>query len=636
MSARASRTFRAHLALRLLGVGALVASASAFTLYHWQSEQDLQKSIETIRHFARFIGNESIAINFRGENIVFVEDALRRLSAVHPILYSYVVDRSGRIIATSAGTKSYGPCCHAWEPGLSNRSAADGGDFTMDFRASADGELSEQLKIARGDRIVRLGIPIFDHSTSEKIGTLMVAISEAEAVRNARSDAIRLALLLFGLEFLVGLPATLFLSKRLSRPIQRMRQMLEQSAGQVGANEALIKRLKAESDPDSIREFDLLRSRMLKLHEAIETQQSSLQKAYASASLGEFASQLAHDIRSPLLSLNAALDGPQSTEASRKLVRGAIRSIQEITQGLLEKNRELHSVRSTESQQRDLCSAESLPLLLEKVLSQKLSQFRDRPGLELKLEQGSGTYALFCAIVPVELERIVSNLVNNAAEAIAGPGRIVVALTAHASTARIEVRDTGRGIPAELLPLLGERGLTVGKVGGSGLGLSHASTTLASWGGQLTIKSEVDAGTTIAFELAVTDPPMWFARELKIPENVAVVIADDDEAVHGLWRRRLDAAGVAAARRHHAKNPNEVLAWFRSNLGVRAVYLCDYEFKNQPATGLDLIERLGIAETSFLVTGHADEAQLRSRCEKFGVPVIPKSLLDAIPIEVQG
>ena len=274
--------------------------------------------------------------------------------------------------------------------------------------------------------------------------------------------------------------------------------------------------------------------------------------------------------------------------------------------------------------------------MLEKVLAEKRVQFRDRPGLELAYEHPADTYAAFALIQPVELERIVSNLIDNAAEAIEGPGRIDVSLTVAASTARLEVRDTGRGIPADLLPRLGERGLTVGKREGSGLGLHHARTTVESLGGSLGIQSEISKGTVVRIALPVVEPAPWFARQITIPADAQLVIADDDEAIHQLWDSRLDAAGVHREHRHHARSPDEVTAWFRANVGVEAIYLCDQAFGASASSGLELIERLGVAASAILVTSHADEGPIRSRCEKFGIRIVPKSLLPQVPITVRS
>jgi len=72
--------------------------------------------------------------------------------------------------------------------------------------------------------------------------------------------------------------------------------------------------------------------------------------------------------------------------------------------------------------------------------------------------------------------------------------------------ALLEVRDTGIGIAAEHLPHLGERFYRVDKArsreaGGTGLGLSIARGIAVAHGGQLSLSSAPEQGTTVKLTL---------------------------------------------------------------------------------------------------------------------------------------
>ena len=72
--------------------------------------------------------------------------------------------------------------------------------------------------------------------------------------------------------------------------------------------------------------------------------------------------------------------------------------------------------------------------------------------------------------------------------------------------ALLEVRDTGIGIAAEHLPHLGERFYRVDKArsreaGGTGLGLSIARGIAVAHGGQLSLSSAPEQGTTVTLTL---------------------------------------------------------------------------------------------------------------------------------------
>src|SRR4051812_41645389 len=122
------------------------------------------------------------------------------------------------------------------------------------------------------------------------------------------------------------------------------------------------------------------------------------------------------------------------------------------------------------------------------------------------------------------MKRVVSNLIDNAVEALSGKGCVVVNLEGRPDKCVVRVVDDGCGMPPEVLRSIGQRGATHGKVGGNGLGLYHAQTMVQSWGGHLQIESVGGAGTTMVIELPRSKPPAWFVEELVLPTDRPVVV----------------------------------------------------------------------------------------------------------------
>jgi hypothetical protein len=58
----------------------------------------------------------------------------------------------------------------------------------------------------------------------------------------------------------------------------------------------------------------------------------------------------------------------------------------------------------------------------------------------------------------------------------------------------------------------------------------------------------------------------------------------------------------------------------------------DFEFRGKAQTGLDVIEELGIADRSILVTAHSDEDVVMARARFLGVKVLPKAVMELVPI----
>ena len=191
----------------------------------------------------------------------------------------------------------------------------------------------------------------------------------------------------------------------------------------------------------------------------------------------------------------------------------------------------------------------------------------------------------------------------------------------------------------EVLAKLGERGFTQGKDGtesGSGLGVAHAMATLATWGGTLRYESEVGKGTLAIIALLKAEPPKWFAGDIRISDTpTTVIVLDDDPGIHAIWSQRFSKV-APQANLIHFHSSEEILGWFRKCYGdvEQPLYLCDYELIGSSMSGLEVIEAMGIASDAILVTSRSDEIEIRNRCERQGLRLLPKGLSALAPIEV--
>ena len=106
---------------------------------------------------------------------------------------------------------------------------------------------------------------------------------------------------------------------------------------------------------------------------------------------------------------------------------------------------------------------------------------------------------------PTELNQVFMNLLINAAQAIPNRGEITVRTFQENGHIRIQIRDTGAGIPKENLPRLFDPFFTTKEPGkGTGLGLSIAhSIVVEKHHGTLAVQSEMGKGTTFTITLPV-------------------------------------------------------------------------------------------------------------------------------------
>jgi two-component system sensor histidine kinase HydH len=108
---------------------------------------------------------------------------------------------------------------------------------------------------------------------------------------------------------------------------------------------------------------------------------------------------------------------------------------------------------------------------------------------------------------PQQLHQVFVNLLINAIEAMPQGGTVEVTLQAEPSdaTIRLTIRDSGQGIPPELIPRLFEP-FASGKERGTGLGLAVSRRILEEHGGTIAVRPRMPQGTEVIVTLpAVPD-----------------------------------------------------------------------------------------------------------------------------------
>ena len=125
-----------------------------------------------------------------------------------------------------------------------------------------------------------------------------------------------------------------------------------------------------------------------------------------------------------------------------------------------------------------------------------------RQGITLTAQGEEG----LCLLEPDLFRSLVLNLLDNARKAMEGPGTIAVTTAMTGDGCTLTVRDTGRGMPPEVLDHLTEAFYRVDKSrsraqGGAGLGLTLCDRIAALHQGQLRLESRPGQGTTVTVTL---------------------------------------------------------------------------------------------------------------------------------------
>jgi signal transduction histidine kinase len=107
------------------------------------------------------------------------------------------------------------------------------------------------------------------------------------------------------------------------------------------------------------------------------------------------------------------------------------------------------------------------------------------------------------------LKVAIAHLVRNALEATSPQGEIHVTTMVDPSHTSLVIRDTGRGMPPEVLSKIFEPYFTT-KVGGTGLGMVFVRQIIDEHRGTIDLASEVGQGTTVTIRLPIrfSEPPI--------------------------------------------------------------------------------------------------------------------------------
>ena len=294
----------------------------------------------------------------------------------------------------------------------------------------------------------------------------------------------------------------------------------------------LFKTLETREDPRTKTTGKLFFNEIEQFADKLHSAYMRIEEQAKLTAIGELSAQVAHDIRSPLAALDVVLkDLSALPREKQELARGAVGRIGEIAKDLLENHKKPAGKKSTI---KTPVASHNLRQLIEPILAEKRVQYSSKPEIVIEFVNLAGDTE--ANLKPVEFQRIISNLINNAIESFEKRGRVIIELFNLPSHALLKVVDNGKGIPSEILYKLGQKGETHGKAGGNGLGLYHARTMVESWGGSFKIESEFGKGTAVLLELPRVN--------VKATNHTAVLL-DDDMLVHMNWKMVAKTAKVA-------------------------------------------------------------------------------------------
>ena len=217
-----------------------------------------------------------------------------------------------------------------------------------------------------------------------------------------------------------------------------------------------------------------------------------------------------------------------------------------------------------------------------------------------------------------QLELAILNLSINARDAMGDGGVLTISTGRQAAQgvdlapgdyAVISVRDTGSGIPPDLMAKVFDPFFTTKPIGkGTGLGLSQVYGIAQQSGGTVRLASLEGRGTTVEIWLPATEattaaPADIFSAEADAEApHQRILVVDDDEAVRRFMVESLQSLGYSVHEAADGEAGLRVLVGSRPDL-----IIVDYAMPGM--TGVDLVLRARAVAPGvpvILATGYAD------------------------------
>lgn len=226
----------------------------------------------------------------------------------------------------------------------------------------------------------------------------------------------------------------------------------------------------------------------------LEHAQDALIRNEKLAAIGEVSARLAHEIRNPLAtiggfakSIQKKYDDRERTIRNANIIVDEVHRLEHILSNVLDFTKS-GTPKKTDGEVNDLIR-KTLAVMEANIFAK---------GVVVVLDLADGR--LPAELDELQIRQVLINLIQNAINAMPEGGAIEVRSRDLGDTVRIEIRDTGVGIPKQYMENIFEPFFTT-RGNGTGLGLSISNRIIQNHGGYLGIESTEGVGTTVSITL---------------------------------------------------------------------------------------------------------------------------------------
>jgi signal transduction histidine kinase len=258
--------------------------------------------------------------------------------------------------------------------------------------------------------------------------------------------------------------------------------------------------------------------------EELKGLQAHLINSAKMASVGSLATGIAHEINNPVFAISGRADllmkGADKHLASQKASE-YVRNIKEMAGRISDITAHLMEYSQPSEERRNVVLTEvvdgAVVLMGKKGKSLRIiREYQDAPIVD---------------VVPSRLQQVFVNLLTNSAEAIADWGSVTIGCKIEGENAVAYVKDDGTGMSDEVKARLFEPFVSSKEVDnrvGMGLGLYTCHQIVDAHGGEITVKSELGSGTTVAVRLPLAEVSPRQAEEDPSQMDLPIAVGMSD------------------------------------------------------------------------------------------------------------
>jgi signal transduction histidine kinase len=286
-----------------------------------------------------------------------------------------------------------------------------------------------------------------------------VTVEASKSVEDA-DGKLALVAALAGLAVAVAVALAMFQTRRLTRPLQE----LAGAADRLGSGDA-----SPLGSRYGIPELD-------RVAEGLDGSAQRIGELLAAER--QFAADASHQLRTPLTALSMRLEEMLAAAEEPEVVR------EEGVAALLAAERLTDVVSQLLGRTSRSAVRRPAPVSVDDVVAQQVVEWDPAFRHKNRKLEVAGEKNLTAYITPGTLSQLIATLLDNAL--VHGRGTVGIRTSLTPKSVVIEVRDSGRGVPADLVPRIFERNVS-SKPGGTGLGLALARSIAAAEGGQVVL-----------------------------------------------------------------------------------------------------------------------------------------------------